>query len=81
MSAFAHLHVVSGYSLRYGAVPIVRDTGGLHDSVVDVRESAERATGIKFRDAAAPQISHAIRKAQAPVGAPAYRWEDWLRRT
>jgi starch synthase len=51
------------YSLRYGAVPVVRDTGGLHDSVVDVRESAERATGIKFREPAPETLAHAIRKA------------------
>lgn len=53
------------YSLRYGAVPIVRDTGGLHDSVVDIRESSERPTGIKFGRPDAEALAHALRKALA----------------
>jgi starch synthase len=38
------------YSQRYGTVPIVRATGGLNDTVVDVDESPGAATGFKFRD-------------------------------
>ena len=53
------------YSLRYGTVPIVRATGGLDDSVVDVRESADRATGIKFHEPTAGALAQAIRKAHA----------------
>ncbi|MFW6223435.1 MAG: glycogen synthase [Spirochaetota bacterium] len=33
------------YSLRYGTIPIVTRTGGLADTVVDVREDEERGTG------------------------------------
>jgi starch synthase len=53
------------YSLRYGTVPIVRATGGLDDSVVDVRENVERATGIKFHEPTAAALAQAIRKAFA----------------
>ena len=58
------------YSLRYGTVPIVRATGGLDDSVVDIRESPERATGIKFHDASAAALAHGIRKALALAASP-----------
>ncbi len=58
------------YSLRYGTVPIVRATGGLDDSVTDIRESPERATGIKFNEAAAAPLAHAIRKALALYAEP-----------
>ena len=58
------------YSLRYGTVPVVRATGGLDDSVTDIRESAERATGIKFSEASAPALAHAIRKALALYAEP-----------
>jgi starch synthase len=38
------------YSQRYGTVPIVRATGGLNDTVIDVDESPEGRTGFKFGD-------------------------------
>jgi starch synthase len=38
------------YSQRYGTVPIVRATGGLNDTVQDVDEGPDAATGFKFRD-------------------------------
>ncbi len=38
------------YSLKYGTVPIVRETGGLADSVALVDPDAGTGTGIVFRD-------------------------------
>jgi 1,4-alpha-glucan branching enzyme len=37
------------YSLRYGTVPVVRETGGLADTVVDVDRDRENGTGISYR--------------------------------
>ena len=51
------------YSLRYGAIPIVRATGGLDDSVVDITEAVDKANGIKFTDYSAPALAKAMRKA------------------
>jgi starch synthase len=51
------------YSLRYGAIPIVRVTGGLDDSVVDAAEDAKRADGIKFGEFSVRALAKAIRKA------------------
>ena len=51
------------YSLRYGTIPIVRATGGLDDSVVDVADNAEQATGIKFEEYSSRALAKAIRKA------------------
>ncbi|HEV2319810.1 MAG TPA: glycogen synthase GlgA [Verrucomicrobiae bacterium] len=53
------------YSLRYGAIPIVRATGGLDDSVVDFTENKSRANGIKFSEYSPRALSRAIRKALA----------------
>ncbi len=58
------------YSLRYGTIPIVRVTGGLDDSVIDFREDAALANGIKFREFSARALSHAIRKALAIYARP-----------
>jgi len=53
------------YSLRYGAIPVVRIVGGLDDSVIDYTLNAERANGIKFREYSATALAKAIRKALA----------------
>ncbi len=62
------------YSLRYGAIPIVRATGGLDDSVIDFTEDPKRANGIKFREYSARALAKAIRKALA-----LYQQPDLLR--
>jgi starch synthase len=51
------------YSLRYGTIPIVRITGGLDDSVIDVSEDANNANGIKFTEYSARALAKSIRKA------------------
>jgi starch synthase len=38
------------YSLRYGTLPIVRDTGGLNDTVEQYNEATGRGTGFKFHE-------------------------------
>jgi starch synthase len=51
------------YSLRYGAIPIVRAVGGLDDSVVDWSDNPQTATGIKFYEYSTRSLAKAIRKA------------------
>lgn len=53
------------YSLRYGTVPVVRATGGLDDTIVDIREDTERATGIKFHEYSARALAKGMQKALA----------------
>ncbi len=57
------------YSLRYGTVPVVRATGGLEDTVVDL--SLERGTGIKFDAFSVADLNGAIDRALELYRAPA----------
>ena len=50
------------YSLKYGTVPIVRETGGLVDSVEQIDEVSESGTGILFRDYNAAGLEWAINR-------------------
>lgn len=61
------------YSLRYGAIPIVRATGGLDDSVVDFTEDRDRADGIKFTEISAAALGRALRKANT-----LYQHPQWM---
>jgi starch synthase len=53
------------YSMRYGTLPIVRRTGGLADTVVDVSAGLDSATGFVFDEAAAAELSRTIQRALA----------------
>jgi len=48
------------YSLKYGSVPIVRETGGLADSVEQIDPDAMTGTGILFRDYDANGLAWAL---------------------
>ena len=49
------------YSMRYGTIPIVRNTGGLRDTVKDLGE--EGGYGILFNDAKVWDITYSIHRA------------------
>jgi starch synthase len=51
------------YSLRYGTLPIVRATGGLDDTVVDVDEEPSRGTGFTFREYSADALVATVNRA------------------
>ncbi|MBQ0787165.1 MAG: glycosyltransferase, partial [Oceanihabitans sp.] len=51
------------YSLRYGTIPIVRSTGGLKDTVVDMED--KNGFGICHDEVTVTEIEHAIQRAIA----------------
>jgi starch synthase len=50
-------------AMRYATIPIVSDTGGLHDTVIDVGRDGQRGTGVVFADASSGELSSAIDRA------------------
>lgn len=51
------------YSLAYGTVPIVRSVGGLKDTVVDLSEGLEQATGFVFDEPNSINLINCLRRA------------------
>ena len=51
-------------SLRYGTVPIVRETGGLRDTVEPYNEYESKGTGFSFRNYNAHEMLNTIRYAK-----------------
>ncbi len=51
------------YSLKYGTVPVVRETGGLADSVVQINADTASGTGVVFRDYNQAGLSWGINRA------------------
>jgi len=51
------------YGLKYGAIPVVRATGGLDDSIQEYDAAAGSGNGFKFEGYAAEALLQAVRKA------------------
>ena len=51
------------YSLKYGTLPIVRRTGGLADTIIDVTQKPDSGYGFVFDDFSPMGLFHAIQRA------------------
>lgn len=49
-SRFEPCGIVQMESMRYGAIPIARATGGLDDTIIDFDPATQKGNGFKFRD-------------------------------
>ncbi|MEZ4307970.1 MAG: glycogen/starch synthase [Polyangiaceae bacterium] len=66
------------YAQRYGALPIVRRTGGLADTVVDCDEALETGTGFAFDKPTGTALLGAVQRGLAAMTSP--RWGALRRR-
>ena len=66
-------------AMRYGAVPVVRATGGLADTVIDADRSEKRGTGFTFTAYTARALAGALDRALAAYAEPD-RWRAVQRR-
>jgi starch synthase len=66
-------------AMRYGAVPLVRATGGLADTVIDADRSEKRGTGFTFKAYSTKALIGALDRAVAAYAGPD-RWQAVQRR-
>ncbi len=66
------------YSLKYGTIPIVRNTGGLADTVTDVDKDPE-GNGFVFDDSSSEALVGAVERAQK-VFRDKQRWNEIIQR-
>ncbi|MHB1391478.1 MAG: glycogen synthase GlgA [Clostridia bacterium] len=62
------------FSLRYGTVPIVRETGGLNDTIKPYNEFTEEGTGFTFANYNAHEMLDSIKRAISFYGKK-FTWE------
>ncbi len=67
------------YSLRYGTIPIVRETGGLADTIQDYEPKSNQGTGFVFRDYTSQGMLKAIKRALT-LYQDQTSWERLMRR-
>lgn len=67
-------------ALRYGTVPIVRETGGLKDTVVPYNEYENSGTGFSFTNYNAHDMLHVIELAKEVYYKKKENWEAVVRR-
>lgn len=61
------------YAMSYGTVPVVRNTGGLKDSVIDIEKDTEKANGFCFDEYSPSALEIALRRAIGCYRTPIFR--------
>ena len=62
-------------AMRYGTIPLVRNTGGLADTVKDLTQDPVSGTGFVFNDYTAEALLKCIQRAVMEISSPAVRTE------
>ena len=67
-------------AMRYGTIPVVRETGGLKDTVTDCRDGSEDGCGFSFPDYNAHQLLFAVKDAAAIYRDDKKAWQQLVKR-
>jgi starch synthase len=67
-------------AMRYGTIPIVRETGGLKDTVIPYNEYEHTGTGFSFANYNAHEMLNTIRYAEKIFNENPKDWQDMMLR-
>ena len=67
------------YSMKYGAVPVVRATGGLDDTIEQFDPKTKKGTGFKFREYTVEAMLDSLRAAVALYRSDQNSWQALMR--
>ena len=67
-------------AMRYGTVPIVRETGGLKDTVLPFRRDMNEGNGFTFDQYSANLLLDAVNNAKTVYFTERWAWDDMVRR-
>ncbi len=67
-------------AMRYGTIPIVRETGGLKDTVIAYNEYENTGTGFTFTEFNAHDMMHVIKYALSTFKGNKNHWNDMIKR-
>ena len=67
-------------SLRYGTIPVVRETGGLKDTIIDIDKSPEKGNGFCVREHTSEAFIDALARAVNVYRNDPGLWLDMVRR-
>lgn len=68
------------FSLRYGTIPIVRSTGGLAETVIDVEQDKEKGNGFCYKDFSSKDMLKTINRALKFYNEKPDEWEEIVKR-
>jgi starch synthase len=67
-------------SMRYGTIPVVRETGGLRDSIQPYNKYEDTGNGFSFRNYNAHEMLHSLEEAANYYHTDKTMWESLVRR-
>ncbi len=79
-SRFEPCGLVQMHAMKYGAIPIVHQTGGLKDTVIDVLNNPEEGTGFHFAPLDPEQIRDAVQTALHYMKDSPKQWQAMQKR-
>lgn len=78
-SKFEPCGITQMIAMQYGALPIVRETGGLRDTVLSCEADGKNGAGFSFHDYNAHDFLYTLQRAVKAYYENPKQWEQWVK--